>query len=359
MKVNWSDCLSAVRQAKSIALFAHRNADGDALGSVYALAVALSRGGKDVCVFTEEIFDEKLHFLMSETVRTVLLVKDGAGKLLDKNAADSEIPQSALGIALDCADADRMAPLCRAVFDTCGYKIKIDHHLPGEHADFADINIADPAWAATAEGLYEFLLLYCDGKAVPFIDREIAIRLYTGILTDTGRFVYSSTTGNTLRTVAALVDITGSDLTWIARSLFDMKTPCAARLLAAAYEKAELLLGGKVVFLWLTPADFEKAGAALSDADAIVSTLLNLEGAEVSVFAKPQTISAAPGTLAETAETELYKISARSTEQHNVAAFCAKFGGGGHKCAAGCNFTGNAELLKQAVISEFRDGAQK
>ena len=341
MKTKWTDCLEVIRQAKSVALFAHRNADGDALGSLYALAVALSRGGKDVCVFTEEIFDEKLSFLVSENVRTVFLEKDETGGVRDKNA---------LGIALDCADAERMSPLCREVFDACSYKIKIDHHLPGEHADFADINIADPSWAATAEGLYELLSLYCDGRAVPLMDREIAIRLYTGILTDTGRFIYSNTTGNTLRTAAALVDITGSDLTWIARSLFDIKTPRAARILAAAYEKAEFLLGGKVVFLWLTPADFERAGADLSDAEAIVSTLLNLERAEVSVFAKPQVLPAG----ADAAETEeIYKISARSTEQHNVAAFCARFGGGGHKCAAGCNFTGSAELLKQAVISEF------
>lgn len=258
-----------------------------------------------------------------------------------------------------------MSPLCREVFEACPRTVKIDHHLPGERSDFADLNFADPSWAATAEGLYAFLTRFCDGVTAPLPDREIAIRLYTGILTDTGRFVYSNTTGNTLRTAAALTELAACDLSGIARSLFDRTTRRAAAMLATAYRRAEFLLGGKAVFVWLRPADFERAEAELADADAVVSALLNLEEAEIAVLAKPRSLSAeetpdgkapdgkAPGGKAE------YRISVRSTERYNAAAFCKKFGGGGHRCAAGCSFRGSAAALRRAVLAEFQNQEQE
>lgn len=351
MKTMWSDCLKAIDAANRVAVFMHCNADGDAIGSAYALAAALLRGGKAVCVFTEEIFEEKLSFLVYDKAATAYLGLPLPGGGVDEdfcflNGAEASGFNADVGIAVDCATAGRMSPACRAVFEGCPVKIKIDHHLPCEGSEFADINISDPKWAATAEGLWQLIALYCDGKRCDAPDYDIAVRLYTAILTDTGRFVYTNTTGNTLRTAAELVDITGTDLNWIARRTYDIKKPRVVKLLAEGYAKAESFFEGKVIFLILEKEDFERAGALISDSNVLPPELMNVEGAEISVFAKPS------GQTSGSGETS-YKISMRSTKRYNVACICSLFGGGGHACSAGCTFYGCAEELKKKILEEI------
>jgi len=345
MRTMWNDCLSLIEKAKRVAVFSHRNTDGDALGSAYALAASLARGGKAVCVFTGEEFPENLQFLVyNDGVKTVRLCEP-----TEKNCEDSECCAESvlaeefdLAIAVDCATAERIAPRCRDVFFACPKKIRIDHHLPCEGSDFADVNIADPTWAAASEGLWDFLKLYCDGKRSPSPDYEIAIRLYTGILTDTGKFVYSSTTGNTFRTVGELVDITGSDLNHIARSLFDVKKPRVAGLIAEAYRTVELLFDGKLAYVYLSLEDFEKLGALQSDANAIPPALMNIEGVEIAVFAR-QYADGSDGR----------KISMRCVSGYNVAEICNLFGGGGHACASGCSLHGEPDAVREKVLAEI------
>ncbi len=331
----WNDCFELIEKANRIAVFMHRNADGDAVGSAYALAVALSRAGKAVCVFSGEDYPENLKFLVYEdSVETVYLTPE--------NSCDEDIGSFDLGIAVDCATLERIAPVCRGVFESCTSTVRIDHHLPCEGSEFATVNIADPSWAAASEGLWDFIREFCDGIRCPRPDYDIAIRLYTGILTDTGRFVYTCTTGNTFRVVGELVDITGTDLNWIARSLFDLKKPEVTKLIAKAYNNAELFFDGKAVYVYLSLNDFEEIGAMQSDSNAVPPALINIEGVEIAVFAR-QFSDGSDGN----------KISMRCSSRYNVAEICNIFGGGGHACASGCSIHGEPETVKKAVLAEI------
>ncbi len=337
MRTKWIDCLNAIENANCIAVFMHKSVDGDAVGSAYALAAALRRSGKAVCVFMGEECPDDLKFLMDEDIPTVTTEVEKFNAAKEEGAFD-------LAIALDCATADRMSRACKEVFLKIPKSIRIDHHLPCEGSDFADIIAADPKWAAASEGLWDFLKMYCDGKRCPLPDRDVAIKLYTGILTDTGRFVYSCTTGNTLRTVAELVDITGTDLNWIARSLFDVKPERVTRLLAESYNKAERFFEGKVTYLYLSLADFEKAGALSSDSNAIPPALMNVMGTEIAVFARE--IVRSDGSVE-------IKVSMRSTTDYNVAAICNIFGGGGHACASGCSICEDSDTVRKMILDEI------
>lgn len=346
MRTMWNDCLTLIEKAKRVAVFSHRNTDGDALGSAYALAASLARGGKAVCVFTGEEYPDNLQFLVYEDdgVKTVRLCEPTEKNCTDSPLCDTVPSPDAfdLAVAVDCATAERIAPRCREVFMNCPAKIRIDHHLPCEGSDFADVNIADSSWAAASEGLWDFLKIYCDGVRCKKPDYEIAVRLYTGILTDTGKFVYTSTTGNTFRTVGELVDITGSDLNHIARSLFDIKKPRVTKLISKVYSEVELLFGGRVAYVYLSLEDFEAAEALQSDANAIPPALMNIEDVEIAVFAR-QYADGSDGR----------KVSMRCVSGYNVAEICNVFGGGGHACASGCSLHGTPESVREKIIKEI------
>ena len=338
MRTKWIDCLNEIENANRIAVFMHKSVDGDAVGAAYALATALMRGGKAVCVFIGEKCPDDLEFLIN---RDVMTIQTEISQL--ESQMWSEVYD--LAIAVDCATADRMSSACKEIFLQIPKSIRIDHHLPCEGSDFADVTVADPAWSAASEGLWEFVKIYCDGQKSPLPDYDIAVKLYAGILTDTGRFVYSSTTPDTFRTVAELVEITGNDLNWIARRLFDEKPERVTKLLATAYKKAERLYDGKVTYLYLSRRDFAKAKAVAADANAVPPALMNIMGTELAVFARE---------IVRSDGSREVKVSMRSTTAYNVAEICNAFGGGGHACAAGCSVAANAKNVKKAILAEIK-----
>jgi len=315
--VSWDKAVSIIKSSLNIALYTHISSDGDALGSTFGIALILQSMGKDVTVFMEEPPETRLQFLCNDKVKFVV-GEPGASYVPD------------LSISLDCGDAGRLGKRYDS-FKRAHFTINIDHHLNTEK--FADINICDSTWAATCEAIWE-LSDYLGIK----LDRESAVLIYTGILTDTGSFAYSNTTARTHYIAAQLKEILG-DTSYLYRKVFEMVTPQCLKIQGRAFNKVEYFDDGRIAYICIEDQDYIETGAGESDIQSISNILRSIKGVDTGVLVKP--------TL------DGYKISMRSSELCDVAAVAAIFGGGGHKRAAGFIWHGESSKLKELLVEEL------
>lgn len=327
-KMNWTLLQNAIGEAAHIVLLPHIYADGDALGSSGALALFLQAQGKRVTIVVEETIQDKLSFLCEK-----------AG--LEFSLAGEAIPEADLAIAVDVSDYARLGSR-KTLFDNAKVKARIDHH--GVSGDFAPITVCNPAWAATAEGIYELLNEMDAVWTVP-----MAICLYTGLVTDTGCFAYSNVRPETMQTAAAMLEIAG-DLSWIYRETFENKTKSCIALTALAYGKTEYADEGRIAYLQLMAEDYTAAGAGDEDSEGFSAMLRAIQGVHVSVFVRE---GRNPGQ---------YRISLRSDEACDVAKVAAEFGGGGHARAAGITYTPdkgeNFTDLKTRLVTRLKESIE-
>lgn len=288
-----------LRAGGSFLIATHRNPDGDAIGSMLAIARALRNAGCDAIMWHPDApaVPEDLAFLIGAD-DTVMhdLPGDAAGRTL---------------IVVDCATEGRLGD--RAPADIAGLVINIDHHH--DNTRFGDLNYIDSGASSSAE----IVLALLDAAGLP-LDPAIALALHVGIVTDTGRMSYSNVTGNTLRADGRLVDA-GVDVAGTARRLYENQPLAQARLLGVAYSRAEALLGGRLLVAVLDLDDFAAAGT--DDADGIAEALRAVRGVEV-------------GALVRHLHGGGLRASLRaSSDRVDVSAIARREGGGGHRAAAG------------------------
>lgn len=304
--------LSAVQAADSVLLFCHVSPDGDTLGSALALKLRLTAMGKSVRLLVDGEVPSNLAFL--SRVGAVEGPEAAAG------AAD-------LALAMDVSCAERLGA-CAPAFYAAARTAVVDHH--GSNPGFAQINWIDGDAPATAVLVYR-LLEAMDGP----IAREEAICLYTGLSTDTGNFIYESTSAESFRMMAALMDA-GLPLAEYARRLFRVKELPFVRLLGQALPSLRLTCGGKVAGLTLTAEQMRKAGAKPGHTDGLVDYAIDLEGVAMAYFAR------------ETEDGRV-KVSLRALEPWRVDQVAAHFGGGGHRLASGLTVDMPLSEAAQAV----------
>jgi phosphoesterase RecJ-like protein len=189
--------------------------------------------------------------------------------------------------------------------------VRIDHH--GSATSFTDRELVDPSAAACGEIVYDVLMAM--GAEMT---KEIAWRLYIAISTDTGCFRYANTTASTYRVAAACAE-TGADLYPITQALFDTTSISELKLQNWMVDHATFLCGGKAAVCAI-PKELEET-VSKEDLEGISGFLRSIEGVKISA------------TIRET-ETGS-KMSVRAVPGFDAAAVCRKFGGGGHKGAAG------------------------
>jgi bifunctional oligoribonuclease and PAP phosphatase NrnA len=186
--------------------------------------------------------------------------------------------------------------------------------------------------SATAELIHEIL----EACALP-IGPETAACLYAGIASDTGAFRFQNTTPHVLRLAARLVE-RGADPSRTAVSLFGRKSPASLRVLGLALASLESRASGKVSVLTISRAMFDEAQAAPEDADGIVQYAQSVNGALIGVL------------IQETAPGEV-RISFRSDGSVDVNDIAGRFGGGGHRNAAGARLRGELAVVRESVLS--------
>ncbi|MBQ9267832.1 MAG: bifunctional oligoribonuclease/PAP phosphatase NrnA [Clostridia bacterium] len=304
-----------VDQATNILILTHENPDGDAVGSSLGFMNALKKIGKKVTVLIPEI-NNMYSFLPG----------------FDEIKHEIDTPEEFdLCIALDSADIERLH-ICKPYFEKIEHTVVIDHHITNQN--FGDVNYVNAIASSTCQNL--IVVLAAMDIA---ISKEMAECIYTGILTDTGGFRYN-TQSETFEFAAMLLE-TGIDIAKIYRLVFDTTTEKRTRLLSRALDRLEILEEGKVAFTYITKQDEEDLQAEDGDHENIVNYGRNIEGVEVSIFAR------------EKGEGK-YKLSLRANEYVDVSQIAAKYAGGGHLRAAGLEMNMPIEQVKQTIVDEIK-----
>lgn len=309
--------ISILKNSNQIAILPHISADGDALGSSFALAQALKILGKDVDVILEEKVPELYAFLPGK-------------EFLKENSDNTKKYEVAL--ALDTGELERLGERA-SVFNNSDVKINIDHHKT--NTEFGDYNYVELNSSATGEIIYQLIK-----RMGVDLNPEISLCLYVAISADTGRFRYSNTTGITHHISADLIN-NGVDVGWVSQQLYENDSIKRITLMGMAIETIELIEDGKIAFTHITQDMLEKSGASKGDTEGISNLARSISGVEVSVLFKEE-------------ETGGIKVSMRSKSYLDVSKIAEQFNGGGHTRAAGCFINENLEQVKDKILHAIK-----
>jgi len=315
----WRDAVDTIRGASAIALACHQGPDGDALGSMLALGLALRKAGKDVVAsWGSDPFLVPKHygFLPGQ-------------ELIVEPHAYPAAPQ--LMITFDAGSFDRLGTL-EPNGHAAGTLIVVDHHVTND--EFGMINLVDPEAAASA--IVTYRLIHELGID---LDAAIAKNLYTGIVTDTGSFKYRNTTPPVHEIAADLLqyDIGHDD---IVRIVYDTHPYGFLKLVAVALDRAELRPDASMIWTWVTQEDLTRFGLDVEDTEGLIDIVRTADEAEVACVLK----QGPDGT---------YKVSLRSKGNANVGRIAEEMGGGGHAFAAGFTAGADARAAVDAVAQRL------
>ncbi len=306
------EAAAILRRATFVVAAGHVSPDGDALGSALGLVAAARAAGKEaVASFGEP-------FVLSDTFDFLPL---------DLLVPPGEFPREPdVMVAFDTAAFDRLGSLAGPA-RAAGTLIVVDHHSSNE--GFGDVVVIDPARGASAE--LAFLLIKEAGWP---IDIDCATALYAGIVADTGRFQYSSTSPDTLRLAAELLEI-GVRPELVGQHLFERVPFGYLRLSAAVLQRAEIDEALGIVWSVMDNEDLAAAGVSYADSDPLIDDLRIAREADVALLIKQLNKG--------------YKASLRSRGATDVGAVAVEFGGGGHHNAAGFSHDGPPGAIVDAV----------
>lgn len=288
-----------IDDADSIAIACHLSPDGDALGSVLALGLALKDRGIPLQVGWDDdpiALPDQYAFLPGGD----LLVPASGFRPAD------------LALAVDCASADRLGRL-RERFEKSGTLVNIDHHV--SNTKFGALNIVDEQ-SSSAEIVVQLL-----ARLGAEITTDIATCLYTGLVTDTGQFAYASVSPRSHATAGFLIQ-RGIRVDEIAQRLYESYPFPYLKILGRVLERATLESDPDFVLSHLTQSDLTECGVTMDDTDDVIDTLRATRDHDVTVLLK------------ELADGR-WKGSFRSKGATDVGAVATALGGGGHRLAAG------------------------
>jgi phosphoesterase RecJ-like protein len=305
--------ITALREGERFLIATHISPEGDAYGSQIALAMALEGMGKSTYLYNRDGVVDYYTFLPGSEKINTALPEDTSGYIL---------------VVMDCNSTDRAA----VEGHTFKQSLVIDHHET--ESDFGDIKWIEPS--APATGLMVFELL----NAMDIeITAEIAVNLYAAIAVDTGTFRYNNTTPEVLRAAADLAEA-GAAPGYVAENIYQSWSSPRFKLLCMTLGSIEVIDG--VAMSSVTQDMFRKTGTAPSDTEEFSNFPRMMRDATVSAFLK------------ELPDGK-WKISLRSKGTRNVARVAERFGGGGHRNAAGCTIEGDLSDVKQKLIDAIKE----
>ncbi len=316
----YRDVFDHIKKAENIAIIFHRSPDGDCTGSAFAFYYALKKLKKRPVILSPEPLPFNCAFLdRGKVVRSAV----GEGERFD------------LTIVLDLSEPKRiMRGIELPKRDIFGFVINIDHHITG--SGVGDLIIQEPDAAATAEIVYRILKT----NAIE-IDREIAEAVYTAIITDTGGFRYSNTTSETFAIASELLNC-GISSWEISREIYESEPKARILLLSKALSTLSFEKEDKIAYMKLTLDVIRNTGATDDMTDQFVNYARSIKGVEV-------------GLLFREVSGGKVKVSIRSKDDIDVASFALRFGGGGHRNAAGIVLQENIDESVNKIISALKE----
>ncbi len=318
--------IDIIRSGRRFLITSHVRLDGDAIGSELALYLILRDMGKEASVYNRDATPQMYRFL------------PGSDQII--NSMDTGKIFDAVFI-LDCSDIDRVGEEAPRVGASRNI-INIDHHI--SNGSFGDLSLLDPAASSTGELVYRLMR-----ELGVNITKDVAINLYTAILTDTGAFRYSNTDRRTLRIASELV-AKGANPWWISQKVYENHPAQKMKLLAKALDTMAFFWDRKIAVIHVTKKMLEEAGALWEYTEGFVEFPRSIEGVEVAAF------------ISEIGD-RFFKVSLRSRGNIDVESIAGAFGGGGHHNAAACRITGDLEAVRkqlvEAVISNAAERSRR
>lgn len=317
MKSKVNNLIQLVKKSNSIAVLAHVNPDGDSIGSILGLGLALKKVHSNIDILSSDDFPGKFMFL------------PGAHHVV---APKTCIKDYDLVFVLDCGDAGRLGD--NKLILGKSTVVNIDHHISNN--SFGDINIVDAGASSTCEIVYRIIK---EDLSIQ-VDKDIATCLYTGIVSDTGSFRYDSTSPYTLRHAAELMEL-GADTAEISMQLYHCNSLNSVRFLAAALKELEIFLNGSVAFITIRLEDIAAYNVRQEEMEGLVNYCRDIEGVEVAV------------SLRELEDSST-KVSFRGKSNFDVNQLAGIFGGGGHKKASGATISMKPSAAKELILKEIQ-----
>ncbi len=304
-----------IKKGKSFLLTTHYNIDGDAIGSELALYGMLKRMGKEAVIVNQDSIPAIYKFLPYS------------------GRAHAGIPcpliKPDVSIVIDCGSADRTGKVFELV-KKAPVIVNIDHHF--SNPGFAAVNWINHRFSATGEMVY--FIISSAGK---MLTKKEAVCLYTAVLTDTGNFVHNM--GPYTMDIAKNLIDAGAEPEKIARKVYMERPLRSIKLLALCLMNLRFDRKKKVCWMKVNKEMYRRTRTKEEDTEGFIDMLVRIKEANVVFLIK---------------ESDIVKVSLRSKGRLDVEKIAAKFGGGGHKKAAGCHFRGvTAEQAAEKILEEI------
>ncbi len=324
-KDDFQRAVELIGESSSILLTTHTKPDGDACGSIAAMVDVLVALGKTVKVILPPSLPEWYEFLFTE--RPLVLDSDITVRQLIEKQADG----FDLIMLIDVNTYNQLPEIAEFLKQNDKPILVIDHHKTGD--GLGDVELVDSTAAATGLIIFD-LLRYAKWQ----INEKVAWALFVAIATDTGWFQFSNTDSRVHRAGAELIEA-GANPTIIYHDLYQNLSPERFKLMTAMLNTVELHFDGRFATQYLLQSDFERTGAASKDTESLIDECRRIGTVEVAALF----VELADGRI---------KCSLRSRNTVDVCKIAAKFGGGGHKMAAGVHLPGPVENAKRLITAE-------
>ncbi len=308
-------------------LITHTKPDGDALGSMLAIADMIkAQGCAPTCLLYEPLPERYARICGGDYI------------ILDATSLTSQLDEHDAVIVLDTCAYGQLSPVADWLRESSLPKLAVDHHVTRD--SLADVYLVDESAAANCLILYEWA--QSQGWK---ISTQTARAMLVGISTDTGWFHHSNTDSRVFSAVATLISC-GADCHELYAQLYEQDTLARVRLVGEALSSLKMHGDNRLAVMTLSADAFARAGASLADTEGIINEPLSIQSVIVSLLLVEQTDGQT-------------RVSFRSkqpldekTIDVDVAALAGKFGGGGHRRAAGARFQGKPAEVAILVVAE-------
>jgi phosphoesterase RecJ-like protein len=320
MATDWEPLRDIFRRNDRFILTSHVRPDADAIGSELGLAALLDRMGKRVRIVNPSGMGDHLEFL-DPNRRVLKFGQDSDGAAIE----DADVH-----VILDTSAWVQLGDLAKVIRRTPATKVVIDHHVSSD--DLGAIEFKD----TTAEATGTLVVRLADALGLE-LPPEAATPLFAAIATDTGWFRFPSTTGDTLRIAARLMDL-GVEPHYVFQQLYERRSPARLRLAGRILGRIDLSCNGRLAYTSVSLDDFKETGARPVDTEDLVNECLMIDGTRAAFIAIEQ-------------PNRTVKVSFRSRSNLDVASVAERFGGGGHKQAAGAVLSGPLPPVISQVLA--------
>ncbi|MSR58178.1 MAG: bifunctional oligoribonuclease/PAP phosphatase NrnA [Planctomycetaceae bacterium] len=323
MRIDWEPLRELLQTHRRFVLTTHVRPDADAIGSEMAMAGLLEQLGMEVRIVNASPVPARLKFL------------DPDGKCLQVGAQISaeHALDTDVHLILDTSAWGQLAEMGRVIRKSQAVKVIIDHHATAD--DLGGLELKDVESEATGALVFQFAQTLGLRITPP-----IAAAMFCAIATDTGWFRFSSTTSQTLRTIASLIDA-GAQPAVLYGLLYEQFTLARMKLAGRALTRMMQDCDGKLAWTYVTQVDYRETGAEAADTEDLVNECLTLAGVEVAFILIEQT----NGNI---------KASLRCRSHLNIAQVAEQFNGGGHKQAAGAIIPGPLADVQTKILTAIK-----